>query len=213
LRFGYSYNIIVFSALIIAVMFFHIYTWTILAAVVGIFLIAMLLMQNNKNNNNSHFDKRRIIWLLLAILLSIVVDISRVSLTGSSGGLEQDMEIAQRTLGLEQFNLRWQTLNMTMHDSLGGVFSNFIIFILGLAWILKSNLREPGTVFLMIFLSIGLIPLFLDVPFEIPAAIALYYISTRAGSVLVTVADCTWLVAVSLFTVMNYYLILVPGVQ
>jgi hypothetical protein len=141
-------------------MFFHIYTWTILAAVVGIFLIAMLLMQNNKNNNNSHFDKRRIIWLLLAILLSIVVDISRVSLTGSSGGLEQDMEIAQRTLGLEQFNLRWQTLNMTMHDSLGGVFSNFIIFILGLAWILKSNLREPGTVFLMIFLSIGLIPLF-----------------------------------------------------
>jgi hypothetical protein len=81
LRSGYSYNIIVFSALIIAVMFFHIYTWTVLAAVAGIFLIAMLLMQNNKNNNNSHFDKRRIIWLLLAILLSIVVDISRVSLT------------------------------------------------------------------------------------------------------------------------------------
>jgi RsiW-degrading membrane proteinase PrsW (M82 family) len=78
-------------------MFFHIYTWTILAAVVGIFLIAMLLMQNNKNNNNSHFDKRRIIWLLLAILLSIVVDISRVSLTGSSGGLEQDMEIAENS--------------------------------------------------------------------------------------------------------------------
>jgi hypothetical protein len=107
---------------------------------------------------------------------------------------------------------------------LGGVFSNFIIFILGLAWVLKSNLREPGTVFLMIFLSTGLIPLFFgnwgvqarvfyDVPFEIPAAIALYYISIRAGSILATVAACTWLVAVSLFTVMNYYLILVPGVQ
>jgi hypothetical protein len=75
----------------------------------------------------------------------------------------------------------------------------------------------------MIFLSVGLLPLYIgswtlqtrifyDIPFEIPAAIALYYISTRtAGSMLVTVAGCTWLVAMSLVTVMNYYLILRPG--
>ena len=54
---------------------------------------------------------------------------------------------------------------------------------------------------------------FYDMPFEIPAAIALYYISRRSGSILVTLAGCTWLVAVALFTVMNYYLIPVQGMQ
>jgi hypothetical protein len=50
-------------------------------------------------------------------------------------------------------------------------------------------------------------------PFEIPAAVALYYISKRSSSILVLLAGYTWLVAISLFTVMNYYLIPVPGIQ
>jgi hypothetical protein len=184
--------------------------------------------KSNNNNNNiisNPFTKRRIIWLLLAILVSIAVDITKVLLIGSSGGVEQDIQLAQTNLGIEQFNMRWLILNTTMHDSLGGVLSNFIILLLGLFWVLKSNMRDPGTVFLMIFLSAGLVPLYIgswtlqvrvlyDIPFEIPAAIALYYISTRSGSSrLVTLAACTWLVAVSLVTVMNYYFVWRPGVQ
>jgi hypothetical protein len=235
LRTGRLYDIILFSALLIGVLLFHVYTWTVLAAVAGVFLIVMLaIQQNNKNkknknnvSNNNSFTKRRrrIIWLLLAILVSIVVDVAKMSLTGSSGGLEQDIEIAQRGLGIEQFNLRFLILDATMHGSLGGVFGNFIILLLGLFWVLKSNMREPGTIFLMIFLSAGLVPLYIgswilqvrvlyDMPFEIPAAIALYYISSRSGSsILVTLAACTWLVAVSLVTVMNYYFVWRPGVQ
>ena len=121
-----------------------------------------------------------------------MVDIAKVLLTGSSGGLEQDIEIAQRGLGIEQFNLRWEILNATMYHGLGGVFSNFIILLLGLFWVLKSNMRKPYTVFLIIFLSAGIVPLFFgnwtiqtrivyDMPFEIPAAISLYYISKRSG--------------------------------
>jgi hypothetical protein len=153
-----------------------------------------------------------------------VVDITKVLLTGSSGGLEQDIELAQRGLGIEQFNLRWEILNTTIYHSLGGVFSNFIILLLGLFWVLKSNMREPHTVFLIIFLSAGIVPLFFgswgiqarvfyDMPLEIPAAVALYYISKRSSSILVTLAGCTWLVAISLFTVMNYYLVPVPGMR
>ncbi len=111
-----------------------------------------------------------------------------------------------------------------MYDSLGGVFSNFIILVLGLFWVLKSNIREPTTIFLIIFLSAGVVPLtfgwwtlqvrvLYDIPFEIPAAIALYYISTRSGNRLVTIAACTWLVAIALVTVMNYYLVWRPGVH
>jgi hypothetical protein len=177
-----------------------------------------------KKNNNTQFTKRSIIWLIVVITLSIVVDIAKTSLTGSSGGLEQDIELAQTRLGIEQFNLRSSILNTTMHDGMGGVFSSFIILILGLLWVIKSSMRDPATVFLMIFLSSALIPLFFgnwhiqtrlfyDIPFQIPAAIALYHISKRSGTILVTLAACTWLVAVSLFAVMNYYLVPVPGMS
>lgn len=238
LRTGRLFDIVGFSTLLTAVLFFHVYTWTVLAAVAGIFLAAMLLVaiwkkkekkinNNNYNNairNNLFTKRRRIIGLLLAVLVSIAVDIGKVSLIGSSSGLEQDVELAQTNLGIEQFNQRFLILDSTMHGGLGGVFSNFIILTLALFWVLKSNMREPSTIFLMIFLSAALVPLNIgswtlqvrvlyDIPFEIPAAIALYYISRRSGSILVTLAACTWLVAVSLITVMNYYLVLRPGVQ
>jgi hypothetical protein len=231
LRSGRLSDIVVFSTLLIGVLFIHIYTWTVLAAVSGTFLVAMLLVviwkkKKKKNGNiNNLFTKRRIIWLLVAILLSTAVDITKVLLIGSSGGVEQDVQLAQKYLGIEQFSMRWRILNATMHDSLGGVFSNFIILLLGVFWVLKSNVREPRAIFLMIFLSAGIVPLsfgwwtlqvrvLYDIPFEIPAAIALYYISTRLGSSrLVTLAACTWLVAISLVTVMNYYLVWRPGVH
>src|SRR5215204_2446301 len=240
LRSGRLSDIVVFSTLLIGVLFIHVYTWTLLAAVSAIFLLAMLLVtiwkkkknnntynnnNDNDNNSSSYFIKRRrIIWLLIAILVSVVVDISKVVLTSSSGGLEQDIELAQTYIGIEEFNLLWFFLTATMHYTLGGIFSNFIILILGLFWVLKSNMREPGTIFLMIFLSVGLVPLFIggwllqtrvfyNVPFEIPAAIALYYISTRFrnSSMLVTLAACTWLFAAALLTVMNYYFVFVQG--
>jgi hypothetical protein len=237
LRFGCLSDIVIFSTLLIGVLFFHVYTWIILAAVAGIFLLTMLVVQNkrikkkdsnynnNNNNSNNYFNHKRIIWLLLfAILMSIIVYFAKAFLISSSGGLEQNIEVAERGLGIEQFNLRWEILTTTMHHSLGGVFSNFIILILGLFWVLKSNLREPSNVFLMIFFSAGLIPLFFgswviqarvfyDMPIEIPTAIALYYISKRSGSILVPFAGCTWLAAVSLLTVTNYYLIPPTGIQ
>jgi hypothetical protein len=224
LRSGRRFGIVAFSTLLIAVLFIHVYTWTILAAVSGMFLAAILLLAIKWHKISNLFTKRRIVWLLVAILISIAVDVTKISLTSSTGGLERDIELAQRDLGTEQFSMRWDILNVTMHDSLGGVFSNFIILLLGLFWVLKSNVREPGTIFLIIFLSAGIIPLYFgswtlqsrvlyDIPFEIPAAIALYYISTRSNTRLVTLAAFTWLIAVSLITVMNYYFIWRPGVE
>ncbi|MDQ3967701.1 MAG: hypothetical protein M3275_04810, partial [Thermoproteota archaeon] len=191
LRLGRLFDIVAFSTLLIAVLFIHVYTWTILAAVSGIFLLAILILTFKWHKISSNlFTKRRIIWLLVAILISVAVDIAKVSLTSSSSGLQRDIELAQRDLGTEQFTMQWDILNVTMHDSLGGVFSNFVILLLGLFWVLKSNMREPSTVFLIIFLSAAIVPLYFgswtlqnrvlyDIPFEIPAAIALYYISAR----------------------------------
>jgi hypothetical protein len=231
LRSGRHSYIIVFSTLLVVVLFLHVYTWAMLTAITGIFLLTMLAVKKGKNNNNNNnigstnpFTYKRIIWLLLfAILLPIAIDLAKVLSTGSSGGLSQDIELAQTGLGIEQFNMRWEILHTTIHHSLGGVISSFIILTLGLIWVLKSNMTEPTTIFLIIFLSAGIIPLFFgtwaiqarvfyDMPLEIPAAIALYYMSNRLGNI-VSIAACSWLVAVSLFTVMNYYLIPMAGMS
>jgi hypothetical protein len=224
LRSGRLFDIAAFSTLLIGVLFIHIHTWTVLAAVSGTFLVVILLLLATKWKNSNFFTKRRIIWLLLAVLLSVVVDISKVSLIGSSGGLERDIGLAQANIGIEELNTLWNTLNAAVHNHVGGVFSNFIILLLGLFWVLKSKMREPSTVFLIIFLSAAILPVcfgnatlqvrvFYNIPFEIPAAIALYYISTRSGTILMTLAACTWLVAISLVTVMNYYFVWRPGIQ
>src|ERR671919_924668 len=52
LRAGRPFDIVVFSILLIAVLFFHVYTWTILAAVAGIFLLTMLFIQNKRKKNS-----------------------------------------------------------------------------------------------------------------------------------------------------------------
>jgi hypothetical protein len=117
LRTGRLSDIVVFSTLLIGVLFTHVYTWTILAAVAGIFLLVMLLLgiwdmkKKNKNknknivSNNPFTNRKRITWLLIAVLVSVGVDITKVLLTDSSGGLVQDIELAQTNLGIEQFNI------------------------------------------------------------------------------------------------------------
>ena len=62
-------------------------------------------------------------------------------------------------------------------------------------WLVRSNLRELANIFIMIFLSTALIPLFIgdyvlqsrvlyDIPFQIPAAISLYYIGRNNGKMI-----------------------------
>jgi hypothetical protein len=107
---------------------------------------------------------------------------------------------------------------------LGGQFSNFIILGLGLYWLYRSNWREPSTIFLMIFLSIGIFSfmfgnweiqtrVFYDIPFQIPAGIGLALIlnearrTTAASPLLFLLPICIWLLAMSLRSVFNFYYI------
>jgi hypothetical protein len=107
----------------------------------------------------------------------------------------------------------------TMYSYVGGQFSNFIVFALGLYWLFRSNLREPSCIFLMIYLSIGLLPfllgdyviqtrVFYDIPFQIPAAIGLAFIRKQApNGLIVAIAICLLLLDISIMAVSNFYLI------
>lgn len=205
-------NFIIYSLLIILLLFSHVYTWSVVVIVMSLFLAVMLKLD--------YFCRRTIFLLLLVVLSSVVIDVVRMTITGSAGGIEKDMEVAKITgAGPEQFTLRWSNLTRTIYSYVGGQFSNFIILTLGLYWLFfRSSLREPSSIFIIIFLSIGLIPflvgdyliqtrVFYDIPFQIPAAIGLSFIRKRAIGGIMLLPISIWLIGMSIRAVSNFYLI------
>jgi hypothetical protein len=206
---GNKLNLLVFSVLIVLLLFSHVYTWSILVIVMGVFLAIMFKL--------NHYRRQSIVLLLLVVLASVIIDVARTTITSSASGIERDIEVAKVTgVGPEQFALRWSNLLRTIYSYVGGQFSNFIIFTLGLYWLFRSSIREPATIFLITYLSIGLFPfllgdyriqtrVFYDIPFQIPAGIALYFIRKQAISSVMLLPICIGLIGTSITAISNFY--------
>jgi len=206
-------NVIVFLVLINITLFTHIYTWSILSLVIGIFLLVLL--------KTKYYERRTIIILLLVLLSSVFIDMMRTLVTGVYSGLGYDISPPTGSiveLGPEQFSMRWRTLVDSTLSYLGSIFGNVMIYALGLYWLIRSKIKNLSTIFIITFLSIGIIPLFLgnwivqarvfyDIPFQIPAAIALTYLYQRRSGSLIVIAVCIWLITMSIRAVSNFYLI------
>lgn len=211
LKRGGAKNLSLYIVLLIFMLFSHVYTWSILSIATGIFLAVMLKLK--------YYDRQKTVLLMLLLLSSVIIDIERMSLTGSSGGIEGDMEAAKRRLvGPDQFALRWNNLTYAITTFVGGVFANFIMLGLGLYWLYKVDMREPASIFLIVFLSIGILPflfgdwqiqtrVFYNIPFQIPAAVALYNKEASKNKLMVYTA-CMWALVASIMIVANFYLVL-----
>lgn len=201
-------SLVLYSMSMIILVFAHVYTWSIFLIASAIFLVVILKL--------NYYGKRNIILLLLVLLASVIVDVAKFALTGSSSGTVQDMVIASKGgLGLEQFALRWSNLIDIVQNWYGVQFSNFIILMLGLYWLWISNLRKHVNIFIVIFLSLGLATAFLgtpavqgrilyDIPFQIAAALSLTRIKNHTSGRLITLGICVWLVAISVRSVLNF---------
>jgi hypothetical protein len=207
LKRGTKTNLSIFLTLLILILFSHAYTWTIFVIVIGTFLglVARLKL----------FKRRRAAILFLVVLISVAIDITRVGVLGSKGAFESDTSIAQsQGAGLHQFRERWSNLTETVWTYYGGLMSNFIIYSLAIYWLIRSRIKEVTTIFIMAFLSIGILPLVFsgwviqsrvlyDIPFQIPAAIGIYFMTkSRFGAKLV-IPSCIWLVAMCLWAATN----------
>jgi hypothetical protein len=201
-------NLTVFSVLIIVLLFTHVHTWSVMVGVMSVLLIILIKVKQ--------YSKKRTALLLIILLSSVVIDVVRTSMTGSMTGIEKDIEFAKATgTGIEQFALRWGNLTRSVYSFLGGQFSNFIIFSLGLYWAFQSNTRDISTKFLMIFMSIGLIAfligdyrvqgrIFYDIPFQLPAAIALSSLWKSLRGSLIAIPVCIWLISLTIRAVTNF---------
>jgi len=203
-------NLALFFGLLVLTLFTHVYTWSVLIVVMIVFSLILL--------RSKDYQRKLVFLLLLAIVSTIVIDVGRTSLTGSSGGLDRDIEISKDRIGLEKYPERWRTLIYSSTTILGGQISNFIILSLGLYWLLRCNSREPGNIFLFVFLMIGIIPLLFgnwqmqtrmlyDIPFQIPAAIGLTYMMNGKNGYVKSLPIFIWLVALAVMHLTNFYFI------
>ena len=198
-----------YSVLIILLLFAHVYTWTIFTIVSSIFLLVLYKLK--------YYRTQSIILLLSVVLFSVVIDIARSTITGSVGGIEGDIALSKggQGVGLGQFIQRWSNLVYTTQVYLGGQLSNPIILVLGVCWLFYCKLSEQTTIFLIIFFSLGLLPIFLgeiliqgrvfyDIPFQIPCAISITYLKRYSNGTLLLLSIGVWLVAMSVYATSNF---------
>lgn len=216
LKEGAMRNLTLYGVLTVMVLLAHVYTWSILSIVAGLFLIVTIMETYRMAN-----VRRKNAMMLLAVLIAtLILDIGRTNIIGASGGIEGDLKWANTLLvGPDQFLLRWNNLSYTTTTFVGGLFANFIVLGLGLYWLIRTRLQENATIFLLIFLSIGILPfligewviqtrVFYNIPFQIPAAIGLtYLIQEQTRKLLRPAAILLWLVTVAIIAVSNFYLI------
>lgn len=202
-------NLTIYFMLMIILMFSHSLTWIVLTLFTIIFLGVMLKW-------NHYYSKKRIVLVLIIVLSSAIINIGRIIITGIADNIQRDIgEIAHNTAGPEQFSLRWSNLLRTAYSFVGGQFSNFIILALGSYWLFRSNLSEPSSIFLIIFLSIGIIPflfgnwliqtrVYYDIPFQIPSALALSFINKQRNGFVMLLPICILILAISVRAVSNF---------
>lgn len=184
-------GLVVLGLLMTGLLFAHTYTWTIMISVAFVFLFVLHAL--------NYYPRKHFLLLYLVLSSSIAVDVLKSSWTGSLTGLESDVSIGfGHGFGISQFSERLGTLAQTVQTYYGGIYANIVILGIVMYWLIRSQPRELSNIFIMIFLSTALIPLFIgdyvlqsrvlyDIPFHIPAAISLYYIG-RKNSKLIFVA-------------------------
>lgn len=196
-----------FVLLFFAMMFSHIHTWTLLTLFIGIFLIASYRLKM--------FKIKRIGLIFLIIAVSIAFDSGKSMLTDSTSGIVRDVNITRNDVSFLNLSSIWSNLSQTSLVYAGGIFGNFLILALCIYWLIRSNLRELPNLFIAIFLSVGIIPILFggdliqsrvlyNIPFQIPAAIALVYLSNFHRGNLLVFAIAVWIFGASIQSIVNF---------
>ncbi len=200
-------NYLFFTILFFSMMLTHVHTWTLLALFIGIFLIASLRLKM--------FKKKRIALIFLIIVASIAFDSGKSLFTDSPSGIVRDVNITKNDVNYLNLFSIWSNLSQTSLVYAGGVFGNFLILSLCIYWLLRSNLRETPNLFIAIFLSIGILPILFggeviqsrvlyNISFQIPAAIALVYLSNLHKGSLLVFSIALWILVMSIHIATNF---------
>jgi hypothetical protein len=204
-------NFFIFSVILIILLFSHAPTWTILMYVMGLFLVIVFV----KNIGNG---RKFVKYIFISILPSIFLDIARLILVGNSGVLQEIDFALHREVGIHGLNAIWHYIISTTHFTLAGQIANPIILLLVVFWLYNKEVKEIYSFFFIVFFSLFALPLFFgdaqiqsrffyDIPFQLPAAIALMQLREKIGIYMI-IAICAWLVVMSMYMATNFIFVI-----
>ena len=200
-------NLIWFSISMIALLFSHVYTWTLITA---FFIIYLLVLRWKKI-----YDSKSLKIILFIVVAVVAIDWLRSYLIGLDSGIQRDVIIAESfNFGLSQAASAWSNIVLTVEVHLGGIFGNILILSLAVYCAILLKYRNVSAIFIMVFLSIGVLPLFFGdkvvqsrvlyiIPFQIPAALALASVFQTRNGKLICTAIAVSLLAISVYTMNN----------
>ncbi|MGH9927040.1 MAG: hypothetical protein ACRD5B_16855, partial [Nitrososphaeraceae archaeon] len=117
--------LIAFSITLIALLFSHVYTWTIFTTFMIILLIVLKWKRLYK------FEQIKLLFIIIAVVVAI--DLSKSSLIGSASAIQRDLAVAESfDFFVLQLSERWSVLVRTVEVFLGGIFGNILILSLAL---------------------------------------------------------------------------------
>jgi hypothetical protein len=134
---------------------------------------------------------KMVIFCIIAVLIvNFGVDYARTAYFNSVGGISSNFTVASDTIGVDQFNARWNNLAYTFRIYLGGLFADPMILVLAFIGMLILKPRTEFEQIVMASILILSFPLLFGnpltqarimyiVPFQIPAAIALISMSSK----------------------------------
>ena len=201
-------SLLFYSILFVVLLFFHAYTWTILTTVTFVFLIAMLIRKR--------YHRMAIGIALIVLSSTIIIDISKDFILGSSGGVRENLKPVNEFISYNYLSIFEQNLIRAVLITHGGIVGNGVILSLVLLWaIFLTNLKEPKDVFLLLFFSIMSIPLLIgsyfvqirilyDIPFQIPFAICFSYIYSMTRNPTILGSITLVIIAVSIRDLTNF---------
>jgi len=200
-------NYLAFSVLFFLMMLSHVYTWTLFALFISIFLLVSYRLKM--------FQRKAVVVVFLIILASVAFDAGKSLMFDTPFGIERDASIEGDGVNLENLSTFWSDLSQTSFVYAGGMFGNFLLLALCIYWLLRSNLQQMPNLFLAIFLSIGILPILFgdeiiqsrvlyNIPFQIPAAIGLFYLTSQHRGNLLVIATSIWIITMSIQAVTNF---------
>lgn len=162
------------------IMLFHAYSFWYFSVVFGVFALVSFLYTRNQAGKT--ILKSCII--LMALTPGILLDFSKPLFSDISPGLETQGAMVQKQFSLSNFNVRLENLSETVQTYVGGYLAAPLIWLLVLAWILKSRSATSLDRLILSMLFITAIPLLFgsvefqtriiyNTPMQIPAALVL----------------------------------------
>ena len=214
LRYLKSYkkiNFALFVILITTLVFVHVYTWSIYIITILIFSLISLKLKI--------VPKRPILLILLTIGLTISIDVVKDVMIGSSGGVQEDIKLTNEFVGVNNLFILLKNIYESVLISHGGIFGNGLVLLVVLLFsIFYLNLRKIPDLLMLSFFSLLIVPIFLgywniqvrvlyDIPFQIPFAIALYYLVSATRNTYLLWAFIMLQTSIGIRTLVNFYLI------